>query len=104
MVEPTKIGFDSKYGAIYFIFYKIITSFWLQKIQILLVAIVGGVYKGEVRRSEDRARGNYVTYSPGDALFGNGRRENRGDTGIAGICGSNDLRTNNGDDNIGLCE
>lgn len=48
--------------------------------------------------------GDYVTYNPGDALFGNGRRENRGDTGIVDICGSNDFRTNNGDDNIGLCE
>lgn len=43
-----------------------------------------------------------MTYNPGDALFGNGRRENRGDIGIADA--SNVLRGNNGDDIIGLFE
>lgn len=45
-----------------------------------------------------------MTYNPGDALFGNGRRENRGDNGIADIDVSIVLRGNNGDDNIGLFE
>lgn len=45
-----------------------------------------------------------MTYNPGDALFGNGRRMKRGDTGTVGVCVSNDLRENNGDDNIGLFE
>ena len=44
-----------------------------------------------------------MTYSPGDALFGKGRRVKRGDTGIVGAV-SNDLRGNNGDDSIGLFE
>ena len=42
-----------------------------------------------------------MTYSPGDALFGKGRRVKRGDTGIVGAV-SNDLRGNNGDDSIEL--
>ena len=37
-----------------------------------------------------------MTYNPGDALFGKGRREMRGDTGAVGAV-SNDLRGNNGD-------
>lgn len=44
-----------------------------------------------------------LTYNPGDDLFGNGRRVKRGDTGTVGAV-SNDLRGNNGDDNIGLFE
>lgn len=44
-----------------------------------------------------------MTYSPGDALFGKGRRATRGDTGKVGV-GSNDLRVNSGDDSIGLFE
>lgn len=42
-----------------------------------------------------------MTYSPGDALFGKGRRVKRGDTGNDGAV-SNDLRGKNGDDNIAL--
>lgn len=42
-----------------------------------------------------------MTYSPGDALFGKGRRINRGDTGTVGAV-SNDLRGNNGDAGIEL--
>lgn len=57
-----------------------------------------------IKRESDYFVCVLVTYNPGDALFGNGRREKRGDTGTIGICGSNDLRTNSGDDSIGLCE
>lgn len=44
-----------------------------------------------------------MTYSPGDALFGKGRRVKRGDTGTVGAV-SNDFRGNKGDDSIGLFE
>lgn len=44
-----------------------------------------------------------MTYNPGDALLGNGRRVKRGDTGTVGAV-SNDRRGNNGDDSIGLFE
>lgn len=37
-----------------------------------------------------------TTYSPGDALFGNVRRDMRGDTGAVGVV-SKFLRGNNGD-------
>lgn len=57
-----------------------------------------------IKRESDYFVCVLVTYNPGDALFGNGRREKRGDTGTIGICGSNDLRTNSGDDSMGLCE
>lgn len=37
-----------------------------------------------------------MTYNPGDALFGNGRRETLGETGAVGAF-SSDFRGNNGD-------
>lgn len=37
-----------------------------------------------------------LTYNPGDALFGKGLRDIRGETGAVGAV-SNDLRGNNGD-------